>query len=105
MTTTELVQAISEALTHAQDPARRPRITLSRDAEGWRVGYALPARGEPSHAPRWAVVAWIAGRWSALDEAAAVALDVQGAALNAGPCDPEALVVVLEDHRPRPVIV
>lgn len=84
-----------EGLTRSQDRDKGRRLVLSPAVGGWRVGYACPPgdEGFPIAQGRWLVLDWITTgefprtirQWPSLDQAAAVAVDLQRAALASVP--------------------
>jgi len=113
MTRSEILEQLARMLTHAQDADAGRRLTLTEDAQGWRLGYSLPSYGGLGAFPGakvqgWAVLDWLTVqgrepcRWVSLDEANAVAQAIRSAVLDAAGWDLAARLEVVVEAQPRP---
>ena len=110
----EIVDRLAGTLTSPLERGQRRRLVLAREAEGWRLGYAVPGAGDLGHV--WDAGGWLSREgegadqdlctWVDLNEAGAVALEIRAVVLAiVGQDHADRLAVVLEDRRPTAIVV
>ena len=112
MNRSELVAQLAKMLTHAQDADKGRRLTLTQDAEGWRLGYSIPDYAgfgafPGSQLTGWAVLDWLtdrgaAVRWASLDQVNAEAQAIRAQVLDAAGWDKAGRVDVVVEGQTRP---